>query len=62
MRNSVVSEVEQVDLTYKEIFTQLLANKDFVYLLMTITGIFYIVAGIQYWTANYMITILRINP
>ena len=57
----MVSELEVLDLTYREIFTQLLSNKDFVYLLLTITGIFYIVAGIQYWTANYMITILKIN-
>jgi len=29
--------------------------------MFTITGIFYIVAGIQYWTANYMITVLLID-
>lgn len=33
-------------------------NAEYVMLLATITIIFYIVAGIQYWTTNYLITVL----
>ena len=45
-----------------QILGRLLANTEYVCLLIAITGIYYIVAGIQYWMPNYMSTVLHINP
>lgn len=40
---------------------ELTPNTEFVCLLFTMVGVLYLVAGIQYWTVNYMITVLGAN-
>lgn len=44
-----------------EILAKLLNNREYVFLLLTLTVTFYVVAGVQYWTASYMITVLLVD-
>ena len=47
------------ELSLLQILKKLMRNREFVFILITITIIYYVVAGIQYWTTSYMITVLR---
>lgn len=44
-----------------EILSQLLSNREYVMLLLSLTVTYYVVAGVQYWTSSYMITVLGVN-
>ena len=39
--------------------TAVLKNKVFLLLCVSITGLYYIVTGIQYWVTDYMISVLK---
>ena len=56
MEENTITDQSQMDL-----FLIILSNKEFLCLMLTLTMIYYIVAGIQYWTTNYLITVLSID-
>jgi hypothetical protein len=53
---ALISEGEQ---SYIGVMRDLMSNSDYIMLLLAITGFYYIVAGIQYWTVNYMTQVLH---
>jgi len=58
LENQVIEEEEK---TLKELVTELLGNTEFVLFMLTITGVYYVVGGLLYWSSNYMITVLSVS-
>lgn len=41
---------------------ELVSNMEYVMLMMTITGFYYVVGGIQYWGVDYLEKVMKVSP
>jgi len=54
-RSSLISNNEVDEYApLSEILMILISNHDYLLLMLTNTGLLYVVAGLQYWTSSYM--------
>lgn len=42
------------DKSYKELLFEMIGNIDYILLMLSLTGFFFITSGVQYWAVNYM--------
>ena len=57
----IKSDESEEQMSLWEILSHLLSNREYVMLLLSLTVTYYVVAGVQYWTSSYMITVLGVD-
>ena len=47
-----------IDMSFGNQLNEILGHGEYLLLMLSITGIYFLVAGMQYWTPTYIITVL----